>query len=334
MDRLDNSFIPTIWTIILNWNGYRDTLECLESCLSTSIPNHILIVDNGSTDRSVDMLSQTFPHIPLIVNRENLGYAEGNNVGIEYALDRGADYIFVLNNDSLIDRDIFCHFLAAFKTYPQAAILGSTVYSYHNRSYLDHLGGNWNSHTGTFDLVGKYARADQEEWSVARQLDYVCGVALFAKADVFRKVGRFESRFFLFWEESDFCFRALRQGYASYVCPQAKVWHKGSASFIGGKPHVTYFWWRGRLLWIERNCLKKERIQLTCRVLIPEGMRLIKLYLIKQVEFFLITLFRIKKKREEKKKRLRNYRAALSGMKDYLFGRFGSGPNWIFRKGA
>jgi GT2 family glycosyltransferase len=306
-----------IFIVLLNWNGKNDTLDCLKSLEQVETEHQIIVVDNGSSDDSVTSIQEAYPTITLIETGENLGYAEGNNVGIRYALEKDADYIFILNNDTKVESDI----LTAFLKNPDAPIQGAKTHLMSDPSLLDHLGGNWNPHKGEFDLVG--AREKAEKWTASLTLDYVCGVALFVKAEVFKKIGLFEKRFFLFWEESDWCLRAKRAGYPASFCPQAKLYHKVSASFTGGKPHTTYFWWRNRLLWIERNCSPQEKRSLFFRILLPDIMHLVKLYVLKSL---------FSKKTPERIKKIRCYRAALVGVKDYLTRRFGNGPSWIFQK--
>lgn len=303
--------------ILLNWNGKKDTLGCLKSLAEVDTEHQVIVVDNGSTDDSVSSIRHSYPDVALLETGENLGYAEGNNAGIRFALEQGADYIFILNNDTTVSPTI----LSAFLKNPDAPIQGAKAHLMSDPSLLDHLGGNWNPIRGEFDLIG--ARDQAELWTAPLTLDYVCGVALFVKAEVFRKIGLFDKRYFLFWEESDWCLRAKRAGFSSTFCPEATLFHKVSASFTGGKPHSTYFWWRNRLLWIEKNCSRKERRSLYFRILFPEISRMLKLYILR-------TLFA--KKTPERKKKIRTYRAALAGVRDYLTRRFGNGPSWIFQK--
>jgi GT2 family glycosyltransferase len=155
-------------------------------------------------------------------------------------------------------------------------------------------------------------------------IDYACGAAMCVRREVFEQVGLLDARFFLIWEESDFCFQAKRSGFLTMTCPQAKVWHKVSASFAG-KAHSTYFWWRNRLLWIEKNCPFKERILLYVKILIPEILHLYKMNGLKTLQL----LFN---KTDEKRERLVKIRAALRGVEHYLLRRFGNGPNWIYKK--
>lgn len=306
-----------VCVILLNWNGKKDTLDCLKSLAQVETEHQVIVVDNGSTDDSVSSIRHLFPDVALLETGENLGYAEGNNVGIRFALQQRANYIFILNNDTTVSPTI----LSAFLKNPDAPIQGAKAHLMSDPSLLDHLGGNWNPTRGEFDLIGAGEQA--ELWTAPLTLDYVCGVALFVKAEVFHQVGLFDKRYFLFWEESDWCLRAKRAGFSSTYCPEAKLFHKVSASFTGGKPHTTYFWWRNRLLWIEKNCSPKERRSLYFRILFPEITRMLKLYILR-------TLFA--KKTPERKKKIRTYRAALAGVRDYLTRRFGNGPSWIFQK--
>src|SRR5262245_54733842 len=115
---------PKICIIILNWNGKKDTLECLQSVQQISYENfETVVVDNGSSDDSVTIIQSEFPHITLLETGKNLGYAEGNNVGIRYGLQQKADFLFILNNDTIVDKDILTHFVQGFKQNPHAGIL-------------------------------------------------------------------------------------------------------------------------------------------------------------------------------------------------------------------
>jgi len=235
--------------IILNWNGKSDTLKCLESLKNPSY--EVIIVDNGSTDDSVEAIQKAYPEITLIENGFNLGYAGGNNVGIEYALKRGFDFLYILNNDTIVDSHCIDALLDQFAHEPDLGILGSTIIRMDEPELIDHLGGRWNPNRCAFDYIGY--REPRDALKTQGSLDYVCGAAVMIKREVFEKVGLFDPRFFLFWEEADLCFRASRAGFAIRSCPDSLIWHRISASFTGGKPHASYFVNRNRLLWIEKN---------------------------------------------------------------------------------
>jgi GT2 family glycosyltransferase len=321
---------PKIAIIVLNWNGKRDTKDCLESLEKLTYPSYeIIVVDNGSTDGSVPYLRDRFPGLLIIKTGANLGFAEGNNVGIRKALKQGADLFFLLNNDTIVASDILERFVDTYRSNPQAGILGARIYLHEQRDTLDHLGGLWNSKTGTFDFIGH--RLKDEGAQEPQELDYVCGAGLIVKRAVIESIGFLEPKFFLIWEESDFCLRAKRTGYKILTCPQAILWHKVSASFVGGKIHSTYFWWRNRLLWIERNCPRKEKWSLYLKVLIPDILHMLKIRLLKQTQLFFSKIFAPTHDYREKEQKMLMNRAALSGVRDYFLRRFGNAPQWVYK---
>ena len=161
-----------------------------------------------------------------------------------------------------------------------------------------------------------------------REVDYVCGAALLMHRSVPEAIGSLEERFFLFWEESDFCMRAQRAGFSVWTAPQAKVWHKVSAAFVGGKPHAQYFWWRSRLLWIERNCSRRDQRQIYFTIVMPEMWKWLRHWLMKELQCLGMQLLGRSHRIEALEKR-RRYRAGMGGVRDYLFRRFGNAPGWV-----
>jgi len=289
--------IDKVAIIVLNWNGKEDTTKCLQSIQKLTYRGaEIIIVDNGSTDGSQDHFRTHFPHFTLIETGENLGYAGGNNVGLTYALNRPFEYFFILNNDTIVDSSIVEAFLEGFNQYPNVGILGAKIYLMNEPGRFDHFGGNWNAKRLEFNYVGYREVDDQKTWEQPQELDYVCGAGIMIRRAVFETIGLFDPRFFLFWEETDFCFRARRAGFGVMFQPKALIWHKVSASFKGGKPLSTYFYWRNRLLWIERNFKGPKRIFYLSKLI---GKNLFRLYL------------------------TRRNNAALLGINDYLMRRFG-----------
>ncbi|MBS0603501.1 MAG: glycosyltransferase family 2 protein [Verrucomicrobia bacterium] len=325
--------IPKIAVIVLNWNGKNDTLACLESLEILTYPNfETIVVDNGSTDNSVPAICARFPRHIVIQTGSNLGFAVGNNIGMKKAIEGGADLLLLLNNDTIAAPDLLERFVETFKSHPDAGILGAKIYLFNNRDTLDHLGGMWNRKTGTFEFVGLREKDDRRQWELPQELDYVCGACLIVRRSVVEAIGYLEPRYFLIWEESDFCFRARKAGFKTITSPQAKIWHKVSASIVGGKPHSTYFWWRNRLLWIERNCPPSEKWSLYLRVIIPDVLHMVKIRLLKKFQIFLTKLLTLKSDVKEKELKLLKNRAALCGVRDYFFRRFGNGPSWIYKK--
>lgn len=322
------AFLPKIFIIIVNWNGKQDTLNCLSSLQALDYLNYqIVIIDNGSTDTSVSDIKLKFPNHLLLETQTNLGFTGGNNIGIQYALNHKADFILLLNNDTKVSSDLLKQFMLGFQNFPKAGILGAKIYLMQEKEKLDHFGGNWNQKKAAFDLIGLHA--SDENWDTAFCIDYVCGAAMMIKKEVFEQIGLLESRFFLIWEEADFCMRAKRAGFQIITYPSAKIWHKVSASFTVGKTHSTYFWWRNRLLWIERNCSLKQILSIYLRALVPAIFHLLKIYLLKSMQFICFKHFYTKMDQEKKRHNLLANKAALKGVTDYIFRCFGPGPDWI-----
>ena len=297
---------PLVYIILVNWNGFDDTLECIASLKKLNYPNYkILVIDNGS--REIPVFD---PDILLIKTYQNLGFAEGNNVGIRYALAKGADAIWLLNNDTIVKPDALTAYINQL---PYAHILGAKLMRYDQRDTFDHLGGRWNPKRGHFDLIALGA-ADQGQHDNPQPLDYVCGASLFATNETFKTVGLLESRFFLYWEESDWCARAKKAGFCITTCPKAVVYHKGSASMPCGKPYTTYYDWRGRLLWIRRNCSSKERLRLFKSVIAPEVYKIYKHWCLRKIQSFIKRI---------PHHELPKLEAAIAGIKDYTYHRTG-----------
>ena len=234
--------LPSIAVVILNWNGSSDLLACLSSLEKESWQNkEVIVVDNGSSDESCELVQKQFPSTTLLALKENLGYAGGNNVGISYALEKGHDFILILNNDTLVSAHFLTQFVSFSRENPAVGIIGGWPCLMSNPSKLDHLGGKWNPQTALFDFIGK---EEPSHSTIEEEVDYVCGCSIFIKRAVFEKIGLLEPAFFLFWEEADFCMRAKKSGFKIAFCKKAVLLHKVSSSFTGGKPHTHYFWWR------------------------------------------------------------------------------------------
>lgn len=245
---------PDVALVVLNWNGRADTLACLDSVLRMrGAPCRVLVADNGSSDGSVTAIRQACPSVELIENGANLGFAGGNNTAIRRALDTGADFVLLLNNDTVVDPGIVEAFVDAAQRMPQAGVFGAKIYHHADPQHLWYAGGYWDARTLSFNEYGA-GELDRGQYDELTETEWVIGCAMFVRAEVFRKVGLLEPMFFLNNEEVDFCSRARRAGFACAYVPQAKLWHKVSVSFGGeDSPLKEYFSARNRLLWAQRN---------------------------------------------------------------------------------
>jgi GT2 family glycosyltransferase len=247
--------------IVLNWNGREDTMACLESLEAVDYPNwEVLVVDNGSEDGSVEAIRAGYPRVVVIETGKNLGFAGGNNRGIEAALARGAEFILLLNNDTTVAPDLLRALVRAAEEHPDAGVFGAKIYFFSDPQRLWYAGARWDPRTWSFEHVGQGVLDDGTEFEQVRDTDYACGCAMFFRAAVARSVGMLDERFFILYEEADWCFRASRAGFRCLFVPKAKVWHRISTTFGGGRSIVyEYFDLRNRLLWAERNLGLRRR---------------------------------------------------------------------------
>lgn len=322
---------PRITIIILNWNGWRDTLECLQSVHKINYPNFdYLVVDNASTDGSVAQLRQAFPDAPILETDKNLGYAGGNNAGIAHALKAQPEFILLLNNDTIVDGEILNAFVEAADRFPKAGMFGAKMYYYSQPETIWALGGGmWDADRVFFSHVAQ----DQLDRDCVHKdifaIDYVIGCALFCRSDMIRDIGMMEEAFFLNFEEMDWCFRARKGGYGLYAVPGAKLWHKISASFGGEQsPLRMYFIVRNELLWARRHLPPRERMKVARNILRD----LLPWFSLRGAgEHGLLRRFYWECKRYLGELNARRgqpyYQAQLYGILDYLRGRFGDCPS-------
>ncbi len=245
---------PFIQVVLLNWNGGENTLECLNSIFGINYSNFsLLLVDNGSADGVVDQVNAQFPEVKVICNGSNLGFVEGNNIGIRYALEQNADYIFLLNNDTVVDLEILNHFLNAMQANPQLGVVGPKILNYYHPETIESAGGKTSLRFSRSFAIG-YGQKDQGQYDRDELVDFVSGCAFFARTDIFEHVDLFDKRYFAYYEDIDICYKLQKQGYQLGYVHQAKVWHKVSEATGGYKNANALFWsTRNRFLFVF-NC--------------------------------------------------------------------------------
>lgn len=245
---------PKVTIIILNWNGKEDTIECLGSLKHITYPNNeILLVDNGSTDGSVECFRNRHPEIEIIENEENLGFAEGNNVGIRRAMDEGADYVLLLNNDTVVDPEFLGELVNVVAKNPKIGFAGPKIYYYDyngKKDVINFAGGRLNMWKGTARHIGK-KEIDSGQYDKIKKVDYAQGSCLLGRIEMISKIGLLDPEYFTYWEEDDWCMRGRKAGYDTVFVPKAKIWHKISTSDVG--KIKMYFLGRNQFFFMKKN---------------------------------------------------------------------------------
>lgn len=243
---------PQVVVIVLNWNGLRDTLDCLESLQQLDYADYeIAVVDNGSTDGSVPAIQQRFPAVTVIESGENLGYAGGNNVGLRWTLGRGADYALILNNDTVVAPDFLRLLVEAAEADATIGIAGPTIYYYGQPDVVWSAGGAIDWRRGRTWMVGLDEQDTGRFGEGHRQVDFLTGCCLLVKRAVLERAGLLDEQFFLYYEEAEWCVRVQRADFKIVHVPRSCIWHKISPVAQADSPLVHYYMTRNHLLFLQ-----------------------------------------------------------------------------------
>lgn len=244
--------MPLIITVILNTNRRKDTLECLASLQESTYTNHkIILLDNHSTDGSQQAIRESYPEVQIIELEENLGYAGNNNVGIAAALEQGADWVFVLNEDTIVDPRCLANLIEVGESDPAIGIVGPMVYHHDEPDVIQSAGGMLGQKWETIHLgknepdLGQYREPHTVEW--------ISGCAILVRRAVIEQIGMLDPKFFYYWEETEWCLRTSEVGWRIVHVPQAQIWHKGVQRDYHPSPTVTYYSTRNRLLMLAKH---------------------------------------------------------------------------------
>ncbi|MFH1456761.1 MAG: glycosyltransferase family 2 protein [Patescibacteria group bacterium] len=219
--------------IIVNYNGQEFLSDCLESVLKSDYPSYeVILVDNNSSDESVNIVKNKFPQIKIIINKKNLGFAKANNIGIKQV---SGDAIFLLNNDTIIHKDLVKILSNELFSSEQIGMVGPKIYFLEkgkkpdNQKTIWFAGGKINWQKATSWHIAKN-QDDNNYIDEKKEVDFITGCALMIKKEVINKIGLLDEKFFAYYEDADWCLRAKKAGYKIIYIPFGGVWHIKSAT--------------------------------------------------------------------------------------------------------
>lgn len=247
-----------VYTIILNFKIKEFTIGCIKSVQKSNYPTEIIVVDNGSDDGIAEDIKK-LKGVDFIQTGKNLGYSGGNNMGIKKALQKGADYIFILNPDTTVDKNCIKDLVDGLEK-NGADIVGPKIY-FSNSKKIWYAGGIFDKE----NVIGKHRGVDEEDhgqYDHDMETDFVSGAAIMVKREVFKKIGLLDEKYFLYYEDSDFCERAKRAGFKVMYTPSAMVYHANAASAGLGSHLQDYYISRNRLLFASKFLPLKTRFAL------------------------------------------------------------------------
>ena len=234
-----------------NWNGGDVTLECLRSLARVRRPRiDVAVIDNGSSDGSLAAIRAAHPEVHVVALPENRGFTGAVNVGLALARDRGAEFALLLNHDAVVAEDAIALLLEALERDPAAAAAGPTIYYQDQRQRVWSAGGSIDWRRGETRMLGLDETDDGQFGVEPRPVPFVTGCALMLRLAVLDRVGDFDSRFFAYYEEVEWCVRCARSGGRILHVPRAHAWHRISAAAREASPLVHYYMTRNRLLFL------------------------------------------------------------------------------------
>lgn len=236
--------VKRVDVVVLNWNGWQDTIACLASLQLQDYPNfNLLVIDNASTDGSVDQIKKAVPSVELLQTGSNLGFGGGCNVGMRHAFSRGADYVWLINSDSTADPHALTALVRKADQNCRWGSVGSILYEADATDRIQLWGGGrvrlWSGKSTHRRLPGP--------------LDFISGASVLLRREAIAQVGFFdESTFFMYWEDTDLAFRLRQAGWHLAVAEDSRVWHKQSASLGKRSPLLDQYFTQSGIRFLRR----------------------------------------------------------------------------------
>lgn len=230
--------------VVLNWNGWQDTVACLKSLQHQTYANfEVLVVDNDSSDASVAMIQKAMPGVEVLQSGANLGFGGGCNVGMRRALAQNADYVWLINSDATADPLALAALVRVADGNPALASVGSVLYEADAPDQIQLWGG------GQVQLWTGQCKNQR----TAARLDFISGASVLLRCAALKKVGLFdESTYFMYWEDTDLSFRLRKAGWQLGVAPDSHVWHKLSGSVGQNSPLLDRYFTRSAVRFLKR----------------------------------------------------------------------------------
>jgi GT2 family glycosyltransferase len=292
--------------VVLSWNGRDETLACLESLAGSDWPNTTtIVVDNGSDEELEPVIAERFPDALIVRNSTNLGFAGGMNTGTRRALELGADYVLLLNNDTAVDSAMISKLVEAASHLSDAGIVSPVDFFRDSPDTVSMLGLSFDPRRGYQGPPLGRGERDRGQFQGIREVDASAGTAMLVPLEVVREVGLLDEALFFYIEDIDWALRMRKAGKRIYAALEARLWHAQAATSGGeSSPRVTYYTTRNTFVVTARHApLRGPRAAM------------------RHIEILFANLahaFRCQQK-------VANARAAVAGWRDYRRGRLGPG---------
>lgn len=248
---MTSSLVPKCSVLVLNWNGRSFLQECLDSlCRQDYKDFEIVLIDNGSTDDSVEYVQSAFPRVRIFRLKQNLGFCGANNLAIQDALSRGSTYVLLLNNDTVIAPNVVGEMMKVIESDPHIAVVCPKIYFARDRNVLWYAGADFSLWTARAKHRG-YKRQDDGRFDGQVSITAATGCAMLIRCAAIAEVGMFNESLWAYAEDVEWCIRFRRAGYRLRFAPTAHVWHyDGGANVVAGSQAIRQYYTTRNLLYL------------------------------------------------------------------------------------
>ncbi len=242
-----------VYIILLNYNGVKDTIDCISSIKKNNYNSYrIVVVDNASTDNSLEILrkEKDVYDFDLVISNKNNGFSAGNNLGIQFALKNKAEYILLLNNDTIVEKDFLINLLETEKKYNNDIVVTSKILYFASKNMIWYGGGSFNKITSRVKHIG-INKIDDKINNIEKEVTFISGCCMLIPSKILLKVGLFEEKYFLYCEDTDYCCRLMKNNIKMIYNPKSIIYHKVNGSTKKISNMITYYNVRNKKLIIK-----------------------------------------------------------------------------------
>ncbi|MCR3757948.1 glycosyltransferase family 2 protein [Clostridium felsineum] len=277
--------MKSIYIVLVNYKNFEDTIECVKSL--RTINNYdkykVIIVDNASNNNSVIKIKNSLKECLLIESKYNIGFAGGNNLGIKYALKHSADFVLLLNNDTVVERDFLDRLLEVYEKNDNVGIVGGKIYYYYDRNRIWYAGGKINKFIAKTKHIG-LNKIDKGQYDCISKTEYVTGCMMLVSRTAIERCGFMDEKFFLYYEETDWNIRIKDAGFKIMYTPLAKIYHKVSATTGKSNLVMSYYYDRNRYYFVTKNFNCIYKLSITIYIVLRLYFKLLKALMLKDTK--------------------------------------------------
>ena len=285
---------PKICVLALNWNGRKHLEYFVPSALELDYNNfEVIVIDNGSTDDSLEFLNNNFSEVLTLPLKSNMGYSKGFNKGIEYALDRGAEYLLITNNDVKLDKNFLKAGISLFISQNNIGYMSGKVFQMAYKNRFQYAGGRIGNSSSNFQSRG-INEIDVGQYEEIEDFEFMDDVCSLVSSKMIKEIGPYDEDFFFDYEETEWNIRIRNKGYRIVYNPKMKAWHRVHGSTKGNRysPMPEFYHWRGKILFNYKTLSNSNfLIGMIIIIFLKLPMRFINLIVKQHPTLFLHTIF-------------------------------------------